>query len=307
MCSSDLSIIQGNIFEFCTASPYFFGVEFSTINNNIIRSCGDQGVVLETSYQWNAANNLAYSDTDSLIRSVDQYNNEYSRAPIEIRRGTALEPIYFTVTNGGESIGIKKDTIIADIYALDSIGRKDIANKIGSFRVIQTQDQLDAGIFSVTLPGLESTTVDANTVPATSDFGVLDPDAGNYGYMYEISATVRLGATGRGFTPVNIRTTADNRLAIRLKNSSEILSFLIFDAENPENDYIIIQGFDNTNLSGWDQNLAYRVVGTDITTNSLLLNAIPSLAPGDGVDFLGGQLYIQRSNYQIADGNIIVI
>lgn len=304
------SIVQGNIFEFCTSSPYFFSVDFSTINNNIIRSCGDQGVVLETSYQWNASNNLAYSDTDSLIRSVDQYNNEYSKAPIEIRRGTALEPIYFTVTNGGETIGIKKDTIIADIYGLDSLGRKDASNKIGSFKVIQTDDQLEAGIFSVTLPGLQSATIDGNTVPATSDFALLDPASGQFGYMYEISGTVRLGASGRGYVPVNISEAnigGNDYLAIQLRNSSELLSFLIFDADNPENDYIIIEGFSNTNLDGWDQNSAYRVVGVDINTNSLLLDTNPNLQPGTtGIDFLGGQLYIQRSNYQIADGNIIV-
>lgn len=304
------SIVQGNIFEFCTSSPYFFSVDFSTINNNIIRSCGDQGVVLETSYQWNASNNLAYSDTDSLIRSVDQYNNEYSKAAIEIRRGTALEPIYFTVTNGGETIGIKKDTIIADIYGLDSLGRKDASNKTGSFKVIQTADQLEAGIFSVTLPGLQSATIDGNTVPATSDFALLDPASGQFGYMYEISGTVRLGASGRGYVPVNIREAnigGTDYLAIQLRNSSELLSFLIFDADNPENDYIVIEGFSNTDLDGWDQNSAYRVVGVDINTNSLLLDTIPSLSPGTtGIDFLGGQLYIQRSNYQIADGNIIV-
>ena len=304
------SIVQGNIFEFCTASPYFFNVDFSTINNNIIRSCGDQGIVLETSYQWNASNNLAYSDTDSLIRSVDQYNNEYSKAAIEVRRGTALEPIYFTVTNGGEAIGIKKDSLIADIYALDSLGRKDAANKTGSFKVIQTADQLEAGIFSVTLPGLQAATIDGNTVPATSDFALLDPASGQFGYMYEISGTVRLGSSGRGYVPVNIREAnigGTDYLAIRLRNSSELLSFLIFDADNPENDYIIIEGFSNTDLDGWDQNSAYRVVGVDINTNSLLLSTIPSLSPGTtGIDFLGGQLYIQRTNYQIADGNLIV-
>lgn len=304
------SIVQGNIFEFCTSGPYFFSVDFSTINNNIIRSCGDQGVVLETSYQWNAANNLAYSDTDSLIRSVDQYNNEYSKAAIEIRRGTALEPIYFTVTNGGETIGIKKNFIKADIYALDSIGRKDTTKKIGSFKVIQTEDQLEAGIFSVTLPGLKAVTTDGNTVPATSDFALLDPSSSQFGYMYEISATVRLGASGRGYVPVNIREASiggTNYLAIRLRNSSELLSFLVFDSENEENDYIIIEGFSNADLDGWDQNSAYRVVGVDADTNSLLISTIPSLSPGTtGVDFLGGQLYIQRSNYQIADGNIIV-
>ena len=304
-------VVQGNIFEFATAGPYFFGIDFSTINSNIIRSCGDDGLVLETSYQWNAGNNLAYSDTDSLIYSKDQYNNEYSKAPIEIRRGTSLEPIYFTVTNGGESIGIVEDSIIADIYSLDSAGQKNINNKIGSFKVNQTADQLEAGIFSVTLPGRTTTTIDGNTVPSTQSFSLLDPASGQYGYMYEMSATVRLGASGRGYVPVNIREFANggnNYLAIRLRNSSELLSFQIFNSSSSENDRIIITGFaDDSDLTGFDQNTAYQVVGVHPGTNSLLINTIPSLSPGEeGVDFLGGQLYIQRSNYQIADGNIIV-
>lgn len=308
--NSSNGIIQGNIFEFATAGPYFFGIDFSTINNNIIRSCGDEGVTLETSYQWNAGDNLAYSDTDSLIRSVDRYNNEYSKAPIEIRRGTALEPIYFTVTNGGESVGIVEDSIIADIYALDSAGQKNINSKTGSFKVNQTADQLEAGIFSVTLPGKTTTTIDGNTVPSTQSFALLDPASGQYGYMYEMSATVRLGAAGRGYVPVNIREFANggnNYLAIRLRNSSELLSFQIFNSSSSENDRIIISGYSNTDLTGFEQNTAYQVVGVHPGTNSLLINTIPSLSPGeDGVDFLGGQLYIQRSNYQIADGNIIV-
>ena len=128
--------------------------------------------------------------------------------------------------------------------------------------------------------------------------------------MYEISATVNLGASGRGYVPVNIRqfsTGGNNYLAIRLRNSSELLSFQIFNSSSSENDRIIISGYSNTDLTGLDQNTAYQVVGVDIISNSLLINTIPSLSPGDsGVDFLGGQLFIQRGNYQIADGNIIV-
>ena len=309
--NSTNGIVQGNIFEFATDGPFFFGVDFSTINNNIIRSCGDKGVVLETSYQWNAGDNLAYSDTDSLIKSVDQYNNEYSKAPIEIRRGTSLEPIYFTVTNGGESVGIKENTLIADIYALDSEGRKVEDYKTGSFKVIQTKDQLEAGIFSVTLPGIgPSTIIDGVTVPATTEFSLLDPDSGQYGYMYEISATVRLGSAGRGYVPTNIRRFAQNGtnyLAIRLRNSSELLSFQIFNSASSENDSIIIDGYKNTDLTGLQKSQAYPVVGVHTETNSLLINTIAELNPGDsGVDFLGGQLFIQRSNYHIADGNIIV-
>ena len=304
-------VVQGNIFEFATAGPYFFGIDFSTINSNIIRSCGDEGLVLETSYQWNAGNNLAYSDTDSLIYSRDQYNNEYSKAPIEIRRGTALEPIYFTVTNGGESVGIKQDTIIADIYALDSAGQKNINNKVGSFKVTQTKDQLEAGIFSLTLPGKTTTDIDGNTVPSTESFSLLDPSNGQYGYMYEISATVRLGESGRGYVPVNIKNVTsggNSYLAIKLRNSSDLLAFQIFNSSSSENDRIIITGFaEDDDLTGLDQNTAYEVVGVDIGENALLINTIPSLsAPDPGIDFLGGKLLIERRDYQIADGNIIV-
>ena len=310
---TDNNVIQGNIFEFCTAGPYFFGVEFSTINNNIVRSCGDDGVVLETSFQWNATTNLAYSDSDSLIRQVDQYNNEYSKAPIEIRRGTPLEPIYMTVTNGGEAVGIIKDSIQADIFKLDAEGRKNASQKVGSFRVLQTADQLEAGIFSITLPGTNTATVDSLTIPSTQSFSLLDPSTNNYGYMYEAKATVLLGGSGGGFTPVSISETtvgSTNYLAIKLRNSSELLSFIIFDEANTDNDEIIISGFTNTDsgLSGWDKEEPQRVLAVDVASNSLLIAPIANVTPGtgDGIDFSGGQLFIQRDNYQIADGNIIV-
>jgi len=310
---TDNNVVQGNIFEFCTAGPYFFGVEFSTINNNIVRSCGDDGVVLETSFQWNATTNLAYSDSDSLIRQVDQYNNEYSKAPIEVRRGTPLEPIYFTVTNGGEAVGIVRDSIQADIFKLDAEGRKNASQKVGSFRVLQTDNQLEAGIFSVTLPGLNSATVNSLTVPSTQSFSLLDPDTQNYGYMYEAKATVLLGGSGKGLTPLNIKETtigSTNYLAIRLRNSSELLSFIIFDEANNDNDQIIIRNFTNSDseLSGWVQDQPYTVLAIDAVTNSLLIAPIANVTPGDGagIDFSGGQLLIQRDNYQIADGNIIV-
>jgi hypothetical protein len=128
--------------------------------------------------------------------------------------------------------------------------------------------------------------------------------------MYEVSATVRLGSAGRGYVPTNIRefaTGGNNYLAIRLRNSSELLSFQIYNSASSENDSIIISGYNNTDLTGLEQSQAYPVVGVHPGTNSLLINTIASLSPGDsGVDFLGGQLFIQRSNYQIADGNIVV-
>lgn len=303
--NSENAVIQGNIFEFSTKGPYLFSTDFSTVNNNIVRSCGDSGIVLESSYQWNATSNLAYSDSDSLIRSVDQYNNEYSKAVIEILRGTALEPIYFTVTNGGESVGIFKDTIDADIYSLTSTGAKS-SQKFGSFKVLQTSDQLEAGIFSLTLPGNTA----AGLIPPTANFSILNPSDNKFGYMYEVNGTVKLGMGGKGYVPVSIRTLTKggvSYLAIKLKNSSDLLSFQIYSASSTENDKILISGFKNTNLSGWDVDQSYPVVDIDIDTNSLLINAISALSPGaEGVQFLGGRLYIVRSNYQIANGNIIV-
>ena len=92
--------------------------------------------------------------------------------------------------------------------------------------------------------------------------------------MYEISATVNLGASGRGYVPVNIRefsTGGNNYMAIRLRNSSELLSFQIFNSSSSENDRIIISGYSNQDLTGLDQNTAYQVVGVHPGTNSLLI------------------------------------
>lgn len=309
---TDNSIVQGNIFEFCTAGPYFFGVEFSTINNNIIRSCGEDGVVLETSYQWSATNNLSYTDSDSLIRSVDQYNNEYSKAPIEVRRGTALEPIFFTVTNGGEAVGLATDSVQADIYKLNISGLKS-GTKVGSFKVNQTADQLEAGIFSVTLPGNDSglTTTAGLFIPGTGGLSLLDPSLGNYGYMYEISATAFLGGGGRGFTPVSVKQTnigGNDYLSIKLRNSSDLLSFIAIEEEFDGNDFITITDFTNTD-GGIDalKDNSYQISSIDAAGNSVLIAPVTGVTPGvSGVDFSGGSLFIRRENYQIADGNIIV-
>ncbi len=308
---TDNNIVQGNIFEFCTAGPYFFGVEFSTINNNIVRSCGDDGVVLETSYQWSATNNLSYSDSDSLIKSVDQYNNEYSKAPIEVRRGTALEPIFFTVTNGGEAVGLAADSIQADIYKLNVNGSKS-STKVGSFKVNQTSDQLEAGIFSVTLPGNDSglTTTAGLFIPGTGGLSLLDPDNNQYGYMYEISATAFLGGGGRGFVPVSVAETtigSTEYLSIKLRNTSDMLSFIAIEEGFSGNDFITITDFTNANegINTLKDN-AYQISSIDTNTNSVLILPVTGVTPGSGVDFSGGSLFIRRENYQIADGNIIV-
>lgn len=307
--TTDSSIVQGNIFQFCTASPFFSRIAYSTINNNIIRSCGDEGIVLESSDKWNAGDNLAYSDSDSLIQSIDQYNNEYSKAGIEIKKGSSLEPIFFTVTNGGESVGIEPDTIEAKIWELDSNYRKSGDLAFSNFRVLQTADQLEAGIFSITLPGVEGDI--ANGIKPTDDFSYLDINGNpaKYGYMYDIKATVRIGNSGRGFTPVNIRSTIDNKLAITLRNSSEILSFQIFSEGNAQNDKLILTDFtnDDAELTGLIKGTPYTISGIDTDTNSIIIENINGVnVDTDGINFIGGRAFIQRQNYDIADGNIYV-
>lgn len=301
--TSENVVAQGNIMEFATTGPRVINTDFSTINGNIIRGCGDGGIDLQTSFQWNAQGNIAYSDNDSIIRSIDTYNNEYSRATIEVRKGFALDPIFMTVTAGGESVGIVKDSVDANIFTLNSAGQKSSA--VGSFRVLQTADQLDAGIFSLTLPGITSQVVGGKTIPSTNSLSNSD------GYMYEVKSSVLIGNSGRGFRPFSIRSAnigGTNYVAVQLRNSSDLLSFQIYSAANTsENDRVAISGFQNTNLSGWDQTESYAILGIDSDTNSILLNFIPGFTIGPTpVEFIGGKLLILRPNYFVADGNLFV-
>ena len=288
-------VAQGNIFEYATSNPTFTSTEFSTINSNVIRGCGDKGLEFLVSSQWNAQGNVAYSDNDSLIRSIDTYNNEYSRATIEVRRGSAMDPVYMTVTYGGEPVKIVKGTVSAEIFSLSPEGTKE--SKVGSFRVLETSSQLDAGIFSLTLPGLNSATIVGETIPSTSNLN--NPN----GYVYEVHADVLIG---RGYTPLSIRSEPPY-VAIQMRNPSDILALQVYDAGNPENDLIRISGFSNLDLGGWDQESGYEVVGVDTDTNSILLNQIPGLfLTTTPVEFLGGTLFILRSGYFVADGNLYV-
>lgn len=296
--TSENIVAQGNRLEFATTGPRVISTEYSTINGNIIRSCGDTGLLLETSFQWNAQGNLAYSDNDSIIRSIDTYNNEYSRATIEVRQGIALDPVYMTVTLGGESVGIVKNSVNANIFALNS-SRVKTTPAIGSFRVLETAAQLEAGIFSLTLPGTTTVTVDGKTIPATNTL------TGVNGYMYEVTATVLVG----NLRPLSIRSATiggNPYIAIALRNPSDLLSFQIYSTTSTENDKIRINEFSNSGLNAWDKEAAYTVVGIDSDSNSLLLNPISGLSLSSvPIEFLGGSLSIVRSNYFVADGNLI--
>lgn len=289
-------VAQGNRMELATTGPKVITTEFSTINGNIVRGCGDRGIDVSTSSQWNIQGNLAYSDNDSIIQSIDTYNNEYSRATIEVRKGFALDPVYMTVTVGGESVSIVKNSIRAEIFTLNSAGVK-VTPAIGSFRVLETAAQLDAGIFSLTLPGTTSASFGGNTIPAT---GTLSSTTG---YVYEVKANILIG---QGFTPLSIRSETVNGnpyVAIALRNSSDLLGFRIYSESSAENDRIRIGG-----QSVLDPNTAYTVVDIDTESNSLLLSPIVGLSLSTTpIEFTGSpRVLIQRSDYFVADGNLFV-
>ena len=299
--NSENLVAQGNILELATSSPVVESTDFSTLNGNIVRRCGDKGFDLQSSFQWNSQGNVAYSDNDSIIRSIDTYNNEYSRATIEVRKGFALDPVYMTVTYGGEPVSIVKNSVKAEIFNLTPQGVK--GTKVGSFRVIQTANQLEAGIFSLTLPGTTSQQFGGETIVATD---LLNNPAG---YVYEVRADILIGGGPRGYRPLSIRSieiNSENYPAVTLVNPSDILSLQIHSPQGLENDRISIRDFSNS-LPGWDQQASYPIYDIDSETNAIVLDEIEGFTPPNpSVEFIEGKLFIARPNYFIADGNIFV-
>jgi parallel beta-helix repeat protein len=299
--NSENLVGQGNILELATSSPLVESTDFSTLNGNIVRGCGDKGFDLQSSFQWNSQGNIAYSDNDSIIRSIDTYNNEYSRATIEVRRGFALDPVFMTVTYGGEPVSIVKNSVKAEIFNLTSQGVK--GTKAGSFRVIQTADQLEAGIFSLTLPGTTSQQFSGETIIAT---GLLNNPNG---YVYEVRADILIGGGPRGYRPLSIagvEINSEDYPAVNLVNPSDLLSLQIHSPQGLENDRILIKDFLNT-LAGWDQESSYPIYDIDVDTNSIVLDQIEGfIPPNPSVEFSEGKLFIARPNYFVADGNLFV-
>lgn len=298
---SENAIVQGNIFEYSTTSPKVTQTDYSLINSNIIRGCGDRGLILESSFQWNAQGNVAYSDNDSIINFIDTYNNSYSRAAIEVRKGFSLDPVYMTVTYAGESVRIAKNSIDASIYTLNIDSTKN--TKAGSFKVSQTADQLSVGIFSLSMPGgISNLTVDSKVILATGNLNNAN------GYMYEVKGTIVFGQ----FKVFSISSVTINSVAynsIKLLNPSDMLGFQVYssissNSDITANDKIQIYDFSNTDLGGLNPNSYYPIVSIDVDNNSLLIAQVVSLS--EEVKFLGGNLSIARSDYFIADGNLIV-
>jgi|694.fasta_scaffold02711_8 hypothetical protein len=300
--NSENLVTQGNILELATSSPKIDSTDFSTVNGNIVRGCGDRGFDLQSSFQWNSQGNVAYSDNDSIIRSIDTYNNEYSRATIEVRKGFALDPIFMTVTYGGEPVSIVKGSVKAEIFSLTSQGVKNV--KVGSFRVIETSDQLEAGIFSLTLPGTTSQELGGETIIATGSLN------NEFGYIYEVKANVLIGGGPRGYTPLSlgrVEISSEIYPTLKLVNSSDILSLQIHAPSGLENDKVLVKGFLPDILPGWDQNASYPIRDVDVDTATLILEQIPGFSPPEPpVEFGSGSLFISRPDYFVADGNLFV-
>ena len=84
----------------------------------------------------------------------------------------------------------------------------------------------------------------------------------------------------------------------------QVYSSISSNSDITANDKIQIYDFSNTDLGGLNPNSYYPIVSIDVDNNSLLIAQVVSLS--EEVKFLGGNLSIARSDYFIADGNLIV-
>lgn len=318
---TDKLVAQGNLFENCTAPADFTGIDVSVVNSNVINNCGDTGIQLTASDNWNAQGNLAYNASGSIIQSTDLYQNEFSRANLAVKRGITMAPTYFTVTDGQYPVEITQESISAKVYPLNSNYQYDTSGSEKYLQVVESQDQLEAGIFAVTAPvesislGFDGSNQD-RYIQGTNDYALLDVDNPtasnrNYGYGYRITANVRLGSF-----PISRITsdTAADQIRIFLKNSSDLLQINFFGGgvNGASNSSVSTTGIrvPGTPLSSWPDGLPFTVQSID-STNSYFVIKTPA---GVTAAFTGSNEYTVRTgfiklvqnNYFIADGNIYV-
>lgn len=310
-------IAQGNLFQNCSGPVDFTGIDTSVINNNIVDNCGETGIQLNASDTWNAQGNLTFNESGSVIRTVDLYQNEYSRVSLDVKRGVAMTPTYFTVTDSGLPVSISPGSIKARVYPLNSSYQYNTGATASYLQVIENHPQLQAGIFGVTAP-VTSFTGAGNSnqglaIKGTNAYDLLKPDgsgSANYGYGYKITATVTLGR----YAIDRVAYSSPTTVKIFFRNSSDVLSLLFFAAGNPSNDSIITTGIGVTGseLSNWaDNTTPLAIVGVD-TSNSAVEITTPSTVAAKFVSSTStystptGYMGLVKSNYFIADGNIYV-
>jgi len=309
-------IAQGNLFQNCSGPVDFTGIDVSLVNNNIIDNCGETGLQLNASDTWNAQGNLAFNESGSVIRSVDLYQNEYSRVSLDVKRGVAMTPTYFTLTDSGYPTSIFPGSIVARVYPLNSSYQNNTIASATYLQVIENRPQLEAGIFGITAP-VSSITGSGNSnqgraIRGTNSYDLLKADgsgSANYGYGYRISATVSLGK----YAIERIAYASPTTVKLFFRNSSDILSLLFFAAGDPSNDAIRTTGIGVTGaeLVNWADATNLNVVDVD-TSNSAIVIATPSTvaskftSSADNYSTPTGYLGLVKNNYFIADGNIYV-
>jgi hypothetical protein len=309
-------IAQGNLFQNCSGAVDFTGIDISLVNNNIIDNCGETGIQLNASDTWNAQGNLTFNESGSVIRTVDLYQNEYSRVSLDVKRGFAMTPMYFTVTDGGFPVAISPGSITARVYPLNSAYQYNTTASATYLQVIENRPQLDAGIFGISAP-VNSMTGTGNSnqsraIRGTNSYNLLNPDGSvnaNYGYGYKITATVTLGK----YPVERIAYATASTVKIFFRNTSDILSLLFFAAGNASNDAIKTAGIGVTGaeLANWADNTSIVVTDVD-TSNSAIVVLTPTTVADkftsstDVYSTPTGYLGLVKNNYFIADGNIYV-
>lgn len=309
-------IAQGNLFQNCSGAVDFTGIDASLINNNIVDNCGETGIRLNASDTWNAQGNLTFNESGSIIRTVDLYQNEYSRVSLDVKRGVAMTPTYFTVTDGGLPVAISPGSIVARVYPLNSSYQYNAAGTASYLQVVENRPQLEAGIFAVTAPVSSSTGVGnsnaGKAIGGTSSYSLLRPDgsgSANYGYGYKITASVTLGR----YPISRIVYSSPTTVKIYFQNSSDILSLLFFAAGNASNDFLKTTGVSVTGaeLAAWPDSTTLDIVEVDSSNSSVVITT-PSAVAGkftsstDSYTSAAGYVALVKNNYFIADGNIYV-
>lgn len=309
-------IAQGNLFQNCSGAVDFIGIDASLINNNIIDNCGETGIRLNASDTWNAQGNLTFNESGSIIRTVDLYQNEYSRVSLDVKRGVAMTPMYFTVTDGGFPAAISPGSISARVYPLNSSYQYNTGASATYLHVIENRPQLEAGIFGITAPVASITGVgganQGRAIRGTSSYDLLKPDGSgtaNYGYGYRITATVTLGR----YAIDRIAYASATTVKVFFRNTSDILSLLFFAGGNASNDAVSTTGIGVTGaeLADWADNTTLTIVDVD-TSNSAIVITTPSTvaskftSSSDIYSTPTGYLGLVKNNYFIADGNIYV-
>ncbi len=306
-------IAQGNLFENCSGAVDLTGIDASIINNNIINNCGETGIRLSASDTWSAQGNLTFNESGSLIRTVDLYQNDYSRVSLDIKRGQVMSPTYFTVTDGGFPVSIAPGSIVARVYPLTSFYTINTVATPFFLQVLESKPQLEAGIFAITAPVTSTTGIGGSnqgrSVRGTASYELIDTTAGRYGYGYKITATVSLGR----YPVEKILYASATTVKIYLRNSSDLLSLLFFATGNPSNDSITTTGIGvpNTDLSSWPDGTTLSIQSVD-TTNAAIVISTPSgvaskfTSAGNNYPTPTGYLSLVKNNYFIADGNIYV-